>query len=1168
MNSENSICISLGFNCLPAMHAVKTGLRKTKKEGYNTCVFDLMDGNYGGLIECLKEDFQDFCNPEQLTFIKMNQEEWIYNKKYRFAFVHESNHADLPLKEGWSSPTMFSENNFAKFIERYDRRINNFRNYLNSGNFIHFILNFPICDISELKETITHAYPNLKYKIEILQLNPTDYYIKPLINLGFNINEREYIIAKYYQETGKVLSISNNFDQYKFIIYTHNPYHESNGGVMVMYYLAYCLNKNGFYTKICSADSNNTTNVIYNEFISLNEANSSFYNDNKTIVIYSEGSPNNPLNKNKVIRWMLSEIGLNVPAYSIGGWGKKELVYFFCSEVRFKNWPTSINRIYKTLNLLYLNPIFLNVESKNERKEYCHTFRKHWVHKEIRQIHPVDSFEIHKSLTNEELKQIFTSYKYFVSYDPITYINVLAALCGCISIVYPIEGCNKMSWLQKTHAWEYLKENNLGTNYYGIAYGLEEIEYAKNTMHLVQKQQNEINDFIAKKSVRLLTNDILNWDMNENTISNVYYSKVSVLQLTVNKIKRCIYGFNQGKCDVTDIIINYLNEKRYYINVNDEYMKSDPHPGREKKLFIETENELFEVYQNDYLIIDYGDKVFSQKNFYCNAKDMSGYLIFQILEFKKKYNQIDLYSQFETFISFYSYPQDHFIVRNNENEIISYAIVRQNSSYNIIEDYGLNDELINFICSKYECQPLIIKCKKENIDLLTSYGFKLTSNIIFSDIITNDYVMIKNLIIHAKWKITHRKEIKNEMMNTRIIRKDLYSIDDIQGVARLCDWFISAEQFINISNTDTPKLIFISGMSGAKSISYFVEKILPSIQNKVNIIIASEDNTFPYGRGDVRGNFYFSCQHNIANMLNSPHIDKIFVENLDYNNDRYYPIPLGFMYHNGELNCNSLAKEYSQIVEENIDFEKKKNLVLSCQRVRSDAQFYKRRLVRSYSQNEWKEFVTYQENLNESEFFEILKDTKFVLCVQGGGYDPCPRFWQALMCNCIPIIEHSPLDAAFERFPVVFIDSWNEKTISIELLKEWENKLKPHYIEKDKREKVLNMLRIEYWSDIFSNKIDYYTEKLGLTTPLSKIVKKNKIVFCYGLDGVQRDVTYLVYQNFIDIDDHKLFIPKNINFNVVFGDPYPQHAKKFTIYYENKKKIYEETRNEDIEFEW
>ena len=57
------------------------------------------------------------------------------------------------------------DNNFEKFIERYTNRINNFRQYIESCDFINFVLvrynSVPL----ELSEIIKAKYPNLNFKI-------------------------------------------------------------------------------------------------------------------------------------------------------------------------------------------------------------------------------------------------------------------------------------------------------------------------------------------------------------------------------------------------------------------------------------------------------------------------------------------------------------------------------------------------------------------------------------------------------------------------------------------------------------------------------------------------------------------------------------------------------------------------------------------------------------------------------------------------------------------------------------------------------------------------------------------------------------------------------------------------------------------------------------------
>ena len=76
--------------------------------------------------------------------------------------------------------------------------------------------------------------------------------------------------------------------------------------------------------------------------------------------------------------------------------------------------------------------------------------------------------------------EIFNRCEYFVSYDPCTFLSIIAAFCGCISIVYPVEGLSKEEWLSTIAVKKYMQEKQINV-LYGVAYGLEEIEWAKST---------------------------------------------------------------------------------------------------------------------------------------------------------------------------------------------------------------------------------------------------------------------------------------------------------------------------------------------------------------------------------------------------------------------------------------------------------------------------------------------------------------------------------------------------------------------------------------------------------------------------------------------------------------------------------------------------------------
>ena len=122
------IGISLGWDCAPAGYAVANGLRPRKSDGYKTCPFDLMNTNYKGVVECLRDDFKYFCHPDYIT-LKIVEKDCIFlgyrkgdilivNTKYNFIFNHESpNHGNLHLHENWpNGPYHFCINNFKEFF--------------------------------------------------------------------------------------------------------------------------------------------------------------------------------------------------------------------------------------------------------------------------------------------------------------------------------------------------------------------------------------------------------------------------------------------------------------------------------------------------------------------------------------------------------------------------------------------------------------------------------------------------------------------------------------------------------------------------------------------------------------------------------------------------------------------------------------------------------------------------------------------------------------------------------------------------------------------------------------------------------------------------------------------------------------------------------------------
>jgi len=70
----------------------------------------------------------------------------------------------------------------------------------------------------------------------------------------------------------------------------------------------------------------------------------------------------------------------------------------------------------------------------------------------------------------------------------------------------------------------------------------------------------------------------------------------------------------------------------------------------------------------------------------------------------------------------------------------------------------------------------------------------------------------------------------------------------------------------------------------------------------------------------------------------------------------------------------------------------------------------------------------------DDQFLLLMWHQAFVICVKGGGIDPSPKAWQAILQGANPIIRSSALDSACRQLPVAIIDAWDPKSLMPERL--------------------------------------------------------------------------------------------------------------------------------------
>jgi hypothetical protein len=328
-----------------------------------------------------------------------------------------------------------------------------------------------------------------------------------------NISENE-IINHYLIEGRKNKYCINN--KLKVVIYT--PVFDINcGGIVALHNLAKIINdmnSPNIYAKIFIINNLKYKNIFCNDFASFEDI------DDNTIVIYPETIHRNPLNAKNVIRWILLDLGIEMPSNHYLNWDKNDLVYFWESKSIYNNY-------FKQLSCSWFNNIFYNKGLEfDKRNKTCYLIKKgKLIHKKIIFFHKKNSIKIDNLSSLNEISNIFNECKYFYCYDLNTMFILYAAYCGCIPIIYPYEGMDKNEFMRNR-----IFNCNGNIIDIGFAYGnsIDEINNAIIKNKNIKEYIDSIFDFY-KKNVNIFCDEIYNSMFNNiklsNTIENYFNIK-------------------------------------------------------------------------------------------------------------------------------------------------------------------------------------------------------------------------------------------------------------------------------------------------------------------------------------------------------------------------------------------------------------------------------------------------------------------------------------------------------------------------------------------------------------------------------------------------------------------------------------------------------------------
>lgn len=317
----------------------------------------------------------------------------------------------------------------------------------------------------------------------------------------------------------------------------------------------------------------------------------------------------------------------------------------------------------------------------------------------------------------------------------------------------------------------------------------------------------------------------------------------------------------------------------------------------------------------------------------------------------------------------------------------------------------------------------------------------------------------------------HAQPRKKELQWTLMSTPQFHS--EPAGFQARCDWVIGSRQshyHLMPSNrawgeaSKAPRTIFVR----TDLVSFFATEILPCLTHKFVLITGDHDATLPR-QVDKRYPRYLD-RAIWQELLASPLLLHIFAENLDEaGGDKVSGIPLGvnpteFPNFDGNFLIAKIPSHVPNLAErplkmQNVDRQRPQ--VQNTHGIMTD-QFVERRRVLERCRLNWTDFCVHR-SLSKETFFENLREYPFVQCVHGGGLDPSPKAFEAMLSGTIPIIQHYPGDDAYRELPIVFVDDWEVETITAERLAAWRDKLAPYYEQPELRADVLHRLSSAYW---------------------------------------------------------------------------------------------------------
>jgi len=245
------------------------------------------------------------------------------------------------------------------------------------------------------------------------------------------------------------------------------------------------------------------------------------------------------------------------------------------------------------------------------------------------------------------------------------------------------------------------------------------------------------------------------------------------------------------------------------------------------------------------------------------------------------------------------------------------------------------------------------------------------------------------------------------------------------------------------------------------TLEFFTETVLPTINRPFVCLVTGEDITVP-NQIDPRwqDQHYKSIMRKFYDsIVNHPLLLHFYIENRDEVHEKTSSLPLGLNPRDSPGDNIDFILDYVSSKPEPMMNRQLKAICIHRDRPGD------REIVNKFRDSDWKENVITGTHYILWTWYDVLRSYPFIICAHGGGVDPCPKIWEALIIGCIPIIKHSAMDDVYKQFPVVFVDSWDKDTIQTANLEKWRDEYAKYFDDPELRKEWTRKLYLNYWAE-------------------------------------------------------------------------------------------------------